>query len=239
MTKIDFNVTIDKLHCCIKTDGSVNLKMEGHVTDTGNRSQYSKAHCSCTNYQNMTNLNVSLEESANYLIQLFYNTGKRYSCTRTKIGKLLSIVAFLYARQDKRLFKEDVRKYGKCGTSFNELKAHIDRELYEKQVYQDDKKPHTAVIDRNNGLEDLDSKHNAIEKVPSDVMVFIEDVFCHFAAYSPEDLGLCINKLILHQGETNDNDKIDLLKIKTLTVEDFLEDTNPTNMDVVEFLLGI
>ena len=239
MTKIVFNVIIDKLHCYIKTDGSVNLKMEGHVTDTGNRSQYCKAHCSCTNYQKMTNLNVSLEESANYLIQLFYHTGKRYSCTRTKIGKLLSIVAFSYARNDQKLFKEDIRKYGSCGTTFNELKAHIDRELYEESVYQDDRKPCTLSIDRDGDIEELDSKHKPIKAVPAIVIDSIEDVFQKFASYTPEDLGLCINQLISPQGVINDNDEIDLLKIKSLTAEDFSGNAKTTYMDVVEFLLNI
>ena len=33
-----------------------------------------------------------------YLISLFYKTNKKYSCSRTKIGKLLSILEFKYAR---------------------------------------------------------------------------------------------------------------------------------------------
>lgn len=37
----------------------------------------------------MKNINVSLKSAANYFIQLFYKTGCKYSCTQTKIGKLL------------------------------------------------------------------------------------------------------------------------------------------------------
>ena len=234
MTKIDFNVIIDKLHCYIKADGSVNLKMEGHVTDTGNRSQYGKTYCSCTNYEIMTNLNVSLEESANYLIQLFYNTGKRYSCTRTKIGKLLSIVAFLYARNNQKLFNEDIYKYDDCGTAINELKAHIDRDVYNQIEYQDDEQEYQEMIDNSFGLDDVAEKHLICCSLPEDVRTNIETIFRRFGSFSPYNLGQCICPIVNCGGVTTDSGIIDLSKLFALKRENF--NTQEYPLTLVDYL---
>jgi hypothetical protein len=61
----------------------------------------------------MEKMHANLRECMNYLIQLFYKTDKRYSCTRSKISKLLSILAFKYAVYSIQLFDEKIFRYSK------------------------------------------------------------------------------------------------------------------------------
>ena len=82
----------------------------------------------------MTELHADLKEIANYFIELFKATGSKYSCSRTKLSKLISIVAFVYAKKDEKLFDEKIYKYKTdsvdefCGTGIQELIFLIGRD---------------------------------------------------------------------------------------------------------------
>lgn len=82
-------------------------------------------HCKCSlanSKSKMQNSNLRLKEITYYLIQQFYKTGEKYSCTQTKLGKLLSILAFKYARNGQKLFDTPIYKYPpRCGTLIKAL----------------------------------------------------------------------------------------------------------------------
>lgn len=157
----------------------------------------------------MKKTNVGIEECANYLIQLFYKTEKRYSCTRTKIGKLLSILAFKYAVQDEiSIFPWEIYRYPKCGTSIAWLNTCIDRDVYLNYPYVDSKKRISKKelnenVDIPNGYKEIS---NLLSRIKND----IEDVFFAFGAYSQVDLSEELNPIVEYEGICLPNGMINL-----------------------------
>lgn len=186
-----------------------------------------------TKKKQMEELNVNLEQAANYLIQLFYRTNQRYSCTRTKIGKLLSIVAFVYAYEDKKLFSESIYKYNDCGTSFNELKLFLGREVYMKDRYLDDEQPYKGDF---NYCNDIPKDYQYIENIDECLRTNIEEVFKKFASYPPVSLGNCINTIVNYKDMVDEMGKINLFKISTLTESCF--DYESVNTDLLDYLFA-
>ncbi len=238
MTKFDFNVKINQINCIIKQNENLKIIMEVDAKAEKKRSPLqSKQHAACYYNNTMKNLNVNLEESANYLIQLFYQTGKRYSCTRTKIGKLLSIVAFSYARKDQNLFSESIYKYNDCGTAIKDLQAYVDRDVYRQYKYEDISQP--ILLEptiESSTLLDIPQKHRPIDNLPEEVKSEIKKVFCTFGSYSPYELGQCINPIIELEGMIDETGKVDLSKLYILNSDDFENSETPTPL--VAFLFS-
>lgn len=156
---------------------------------------------------------VKLEDATNYLIDLFNQTGQIYSCTRTKLGKLLSIAAFKYARKGNLLFEENIYKYKGCGSVIDGLVAYTNMEAYINFVYKDGIKKVSEDIsnpinDNPNLLKDEEAR------------CLIKDVFINFGAYSPSELGQCINTIVEYDNVTKKDDKIDLNRIEALEKDD-------------------
>lgn len=168
-----------------------------------------------TKEEQMEELNVNLEQAANYLIELFYMTGRKYSCTRTKIGKILSIVAFDYAMDNKRIFKETIYKYDDCGTAIREIMDSFDRDIYPQCLDYDKQQYITDELD--NTL--LESEYNNFCEIDISVRNRIENAFRFFGAYSPSQLGNCINFVVSQDGITTINGEINILKLCELTKE--------------------
>lgn len=168
--------------------------------------------------ENLQDLNINFRQATNYLITLFYKTEQRYSTGRTKIGKLMSIVAFVYARWGQRLFVDEIYKYDDCGTIIASL-DFISREVYVTWGASDDDKQYIhddLCIDCN-----IPNYYSNCVDVPEDVKFVIEDVFRNFGAYSQGDLGNCLN-LIVDLDYMVDNKKlIRLEKIQELDFKDF------------------
>lgn len=168
--------------------------------------------------QYLTEKHANLNESANFLIQLFYQTGKKYSCSRTKIGKLLSIVAFLYAKNGQKLFDEIIFKYDNCGTSINELKFFVDRDVYIQYQYADDCQYIDSVFEKNN---DILEKHKEIGSLDDELKTVIERVFRQFGSFSAYHLGQCINPIVNLPQIVNENNEIQLHMIATINIDSF------------------
>ena len=159
----------------------------------------------------MIEINVYIEECANYLIQFFYKTEKRYSCTRTKIGKLLSILAFKYAAKDELLFLEEIYRYPNCGTAIKELRCEVERDVYINYPYEDGKKRiHKREVKANVDILRMCSDTSLLKP---EIKEDIEDVFFNFGAYSPSDLSDVLNPIVEYEGICNSEGIIDLEKI--------------------------
>lgn len=153
----------------------------------------------------------SLARCKNYFIQLFYKTGKRYSCTRTKLGKLLSILAFKYAANDKLLFFEEIYRYPNCGTAIKELMCGIERDVYREYAYEDGKKRiHKHELKAN---VDIPKMYPDISLLKPEIKKDIEDVFFNFGAYSQSDLSDVLNPIVEYEGICNSEGIIELEKI--------------------------
>ena len=189
-----------------------------------------------TNHKNqLTEKNTSLSEAANYLIQFFYKTNQKYSCTRTKIGKLLSIAAMKCARLGIQLFAEEIFKYDGCGTTINGLNGIIDRDIYFEYEYLDKREIIQDTIQENSFIP---SQYAEISRLDMDVKKLIEDVFVRFGSYSASDLGSCINPIVDCDKLTEANGRINLSEFSQLDnciIELIIK--NATN-EVIDYILG-
>lgn len=187
---------------------------------------HNKRNTACDDYiETMKELHVNLAYATRYLVQLFYQTGQKYSCTRTKIGKLLSIVAFAYARKGEQVFDEKIYKYDGCGTAIKELLSIIeDRDVYLRFNYQDDQKFIT------DNLSVVISEY-----ITTDVQQTIEFVFRKFGSYSAKQLGECINVLVEQEHLLCDDDSINLSKIHLLNYKSLKTKNAPK--DLIDFLI--
>ena len=167
--------------------------------------------CIFTKEEIMEPLDIDFIEATNYLISLFEATDRRYSCTRTKIGKLLSIVAFVYARQNKRLFLEEVLEYENCGTTFGELLRLVGRDIYREYEYSDNEENICDPIEEDGRFKDI----------PQDVRKTIEEVFRKFGAYKAPGLGKLIMPIIKKSNVINEDKTININQIYLLEYNDF------------------
>lgn len=180
--------------------------------------------------QQMGNCNGDLIQMANYLISLFYVTGQKYYCTRTKISKLMSIVAFYYARNNKILFTENIYKYDGCGTIIDEIKSSFDMDIYNGIQCKDNKQFIDETFDYKLYIPD---KYRNYENVDNETKQNIENVFRKFGSFSAYNLGQCLNPIINYPNVINDN-KVDLSTIKCLNKDCFTKIQD--NREIIEFL---
>ena len=157
----------------------------------------------------------------NYLISFFYKTDKRYSCTRTKLGKMLSILAFKYAINGVNIFDEKIHKYENCGTWINSTKFW-PRDIYAHypgQIHDDKRKISIFSMKLTTDIPECYSK---IGELSPELMLDIEDLFCTFGAYSQKDLSDLLNPIVEHPEVCNEDGTINLESIKNLNKWDFL-----------------
>ena len=172
---------------------------------------------------NMKEMHINLEAATNYLVQLFYQTDKRYSCTRTKLGKLLAIVAFKYARQGIIVFNEPIYEYGEnCGAIIGGLAILVDRDAYLNYQYLDTKdlSVDKVIDDERERSAFIPEKYKKTDGIPGDVKDCIKDVFARFGGYTAPLIGQFINDLIYLPNIINNNRVIDLHKIYELSKDD-------------------
>ncbi|MBR4959316.1 MAG: hypothetical protein IKY52_00285 [Clostridia bacterium] len=229
MTNIDFCDIINTvIFSILKKEGNIKISMEVNADTEEINFPHCKQHLACVNYNHMPETSVNLISATEYLIYLFIKTNRRYSCTRTKLGKLLSIVAFKYARQGRRIFDENIYKYGGCGASINELKLFVERDVYMQSADSDDGQYIQDVLD-DNGLS-IDNEH--LKSFSSEVKNEIICVFRKFGSYSAIELGKFINPIVNYPGVTHTNGVVDLSKIESLKKDDFNDiDGHPVLLD--------
>ena len=158
---------------------------------------------------------------------MFYRTGKRFTCTRTKLGKLLAIVAFKYARDGKVIFDKPVYKYDeKCGAVVSGLAMIVDRDVYLNYSYSDNtefsEKERIEVLLSSKRIPTypVPEKYKDIDDLSDDVKECIDEVFKLFGGYSAYVIGQDINDLIDIYGIVRENGRIDLNRIHDLSEKD-------------------
>lgn len=219
-----------------KKEGSIKISMEVNAETEGINHSHCKHSYVCLDNRIMENLNVNLTKATNYLVQLFYKTNQRYTCTRTKVGKLLSIVAFVYARQNKLAFNEIIHKYDECGTAIYEIMERFkDSDIYTRSVYEDDanKVPDIVIASSSNSRIVIPKEYEDISGLDIDVIATIDSVFKMFGAYSPSSLGECINPIVNYTDVINSENEIVLEKIADLNINCF---SNANNQALIKYL---
>ena len=151
------------------------------------------------------NKNMDVRILANYLIQCFWNTrinGQRIKCTRTKIGKLLTIVQLLSIKHTQHVAFEDAIVAETCGTSIPILSVH--RYPYDIWELHSCKFPNNAILFEKNSVIDLSDTSIVSEPLPelyslqddiSDLIKnIIRDVFEKYGTYDGYEIGKLINE---------------------------------------------
>ena len=183
------------------------------------------------NKTKMIELHTNLREVTNYLIQLFYKTGKIYSCTQTKLGKLLSILAFKYAQNDEKLFDETIYKYPpRCGTLIKDLAFIGNKNVYKRDITQDDLDNCQIITHEFDHTVDIPLLYNEIASLSDELKKDIESVFRSFGAFPASILGEILNPIV--DLVVNDIGEIELTKFKDLQKNSF----DKTNSNIVEYI---
>ena len=186
-----------------------------------------------TTNKKMKELNVDLRDITNYFIQLFLRTGKRYSCTQTKLGKLISVLAFRYAINDEKLFNEVIFKYPPhCGTLIKTL-TFIPKDVYLRDIEKENFDTPNPITDCVLDDIEIPFEYKTSEDFPSSVELEIEDVFRNFGSYSGDDLAKQLNPIVDEIVNQSDNE-IDLSKLKSLDINSF--SINTCNDNIIKYI---
>ena len=173
---------------------------------------------------------ANISACANYLIQFFYKTDKKYSCTRTKIEKLLSILAFRYASKGITLFDDPIY-WDKSTPVMRELVVFYTFDIYDQNRPMADENKVIAP-DELKGENDVDIPDSYVVRaiIPDEVIKDIEDLFYNFGAYSSYDLTMLLKPIVNYEGVCRPDNSIDLEAIAHLDKNQFLDNK------VVEFI---
>lgn len=164
--------------------------------------------CACSNRSVMNELRTDLKELTFFFIQLFYKTERKYSCTQTKLGKLLSILAFKYAINGEKLFDEQIYRYSpRCGTQIKAL-IFVPKDVYVRGIDQVD--PDKSItIEEIHEDADIPSQYLESSSLAPKIREEAKNVFLNFGAYRANTLGNLLNPIVDHL-VTEDNDTVDL-----------------------------
>ncbi len=235
MTNFDENGIMYALYINLSNDKVLKITVEGNEAQENIEVPKNGHYVVWNGSKKMIEMNVDLSELTNYLIQLFYKSGKRFSCTRTKIGKMLSILAFYYAVEGKKLFKESIYKYCNCGSAIVDI---MDRFTERKDIYiwyGCDNSPKTDANKFDYNEETfIPAEYNNISSLSDEIKDSVKRAFETFAIYSPEQLGELINTVLNSDGVVGENGEISLLAIKNLSME--IITNTETNTALVDFL---
>lgn len=198
---------------------------------------YVKTYSTCANKKGMEleKRNIELKKITYYFIQLFFQTGKKYSCTQTKLGKLISIVALYYARNNVQLFDEKISKYKpNCGTLIEAL-AFIPKSIYSRDIFEQDNDKNDVISEKM--LSGKKSEQYSVDEdeIPEDVRNQIRDVFINFGAYCGGALAKCLNPIV-DEIISDDGETLDLSKVQKLSLNNFAG--NKESREVIEYLLN-
>ena len=235
LTNFDFDGIINTLIFSASKTGKIRISMEVNADNCEKSiTPHRDYNIIRVNSEKMVSLNIDLAKATNYFIQLFYKTNQKYSCTRTKVGKLLSIVAFTYACDGKLAFDETIYKYDNCGTAIREIMLRFnDREIYSQCKYRDDAK---KISEKLNEKVKIPDEYKDITDLDDDIKQKIEATFREFGAYTPAMLGECLNPLVNYNGIANDKNEINLSKFESLNYSDF-SDCDISDNTLIKFLL--
>ncbi|MDE6724706.1 MAG: hypothetical protein K2J79_03785, partial [Ruminiclostridium sp.] len=153
---------------------------------------------------------MAVKDVANYLIQEYWRhriEGLKITCTRTKIGKLLTIIQILSIKCRRELAFDDTIVTETCGTSVPILSIQrypydiweLNTDEVEKTAFS--KKP--VFFEQNSRLDlnkaekvdkPLPKLYETRENIDESLKQIIEDVFEEYGAYDSYEIGKFINE---------------------------------------------
>lgn len=161
--------------------------------------------CYDDTYREEIRKNMDVKFLANCLIQRFWTVRineQRIKCTRTKIGKLLTVVQILSIKHNNKVAFEDTIAEETCGTSIPVLSVHrYPYDIWELCAY---KLPtDTCFFEKNSSInssdiaivdEPIPDLYAPQGDVDGLLQKIISDVFMEFGTYDGYEIGKLINQ---------------------------------------------
>lgn len=158
---------------------NIKIEFQSEPLRDKHMTTYSKKSCGAYEKKSM----VFVKDAADYLVELFKNTNERYCCSTIKLGKLLTLAAFLYAckpgEEGSKLFIEDIVSLN-CGATVNNIDFYwLD---------------YSGGIDTSNKIQEssIDEISNT-SNLEQEICDILRYVFCNFGAFSQQVLGRYID----------------------------------------------
>lgn len=207
--------------------GNVKFEMEVYADKQTDCSfSHCKSKVACTQKKEMEKLNFSLRDITNSFIQLFFKTEKKYSCTQTKLGKLVSILAFKFARNGILVFNDSIYKYlPNCGTFISALNF-IPKDIYIRDFESDDPDNMSDITEAFNEDAKIPVQYTVTETIPPQLNQEIKTIFIKFGTYPATNLGDLLNPIVNKISNGNDTEPLDILRLSSLTKNDFIDAEN-------------
>lgn len=182
------------------------------------------------NYYNFEKFNLKNKEktkkmtkfigTANYIIQCFIKCTDDYSCSKTKLEKLMVIADLKCMKNSQRLFNEIIVNKD-CGLGFSyEFPRHLCGDIVIGQLESEEKKIDRQKLNVNGVCNSL--YEAGINNLSSDERQLLDSVFLEFGAYSRDQLGRLLNEF---KNELLSENVVDLEKC----VELFASEKNFSN----------
>ena len=190
--------------------------------------------------------NMSVKNITNHVIREYWNSrvgGLRISCTRTKIGKMLTIIQILSLKCRREIAFDELIVSETCGTSVPILSVYRYPydiwELNKGRTLDEPFQSRDDFFERNSRMskdeverinEDIPKLYEIQQEICGPLQRIIEDVFYEFGAYDSYEIG----KLI--------NDFKDKICIKEVVDEEMIGDWlkeiqgQPTDNELIKFI---
>lgn len=159
---------------------------------------------------------MDVKNVANYVIQEYWRCrvkGQKVACTRTKIGKLLTIIQILSIKCRHELAFDDTIVTETCGTSVPILSVYrypydiweLNTDMTLSQIDFSGQKVHNSFYEENSRI-DCDKMTEVDEPIPKlyevqkdenideSLKKIIKDVFTEFGTYDSYEIGNMINE---------------------------------------------
>lgn len=189
--------------------------------------------------------NIDIFDAAKYIVCLYYKVDKPYTCSRTKIEKLLAIADLVFIKYSKRLFPKWPIYINSCGIGYRVLPT--DSLLFPI----DNIKTGNSCTEFSDKLTiNLDNERDipsmyAIDFPEGNERKVLEEVFCRFGACTAKLIGSAIDefKIYIQSDMVSDSglkDKVDVEKAtEFFTHDNGLLKTNAIAKFIAEYTLAL
>lgn len=131
-----------------------------------------------------------------YLISLFYKSGFRYNCSRSKINALLIIYKFCSVQFDSDCFSSGFKTSGPY-MIISDLANFLGRDIYRLFTENaDNKEEYTGTFNARITIPDIYRCDESLISEQSKML--LEIIFRRYGSYSKKDLALLINEIHPH-----------------------------------------
>lgn len=128
---------------------------------------------------------TNILDAAKFIIQLYYKTGEKYHCSRTKVEKLLSIANLIAFKNNTKLFEEEIW-VNRCGVGIPVLSVFFFSDIVAGKVEEESK--HIELSEINENVQ-IPTMYNLYSTIGFTERELLTNVFLRFGAYDALIIG--------------------------------------------------